>query len=130
MEKKDDFYIPEEVAEWIGLKKSEYLSRLISLQESDDIGIEDFYKFERFIQGTIEDPDKSLQSKVDGNVVRTYVKTYGEEKGFHQIVIGAVIPDQKTKNEIFVPILILVSRKIALVKEFCQGDVLNKHTLN
>lgn len=130
MEKKDEFYIPEEVAEWVAQKKSEYLSKLISIQEADDIGIEQFHRFERFIQGTIEDPDKTLQAKIDGIVVRTYLKTYAEETGFHQIVLGAVIPDKATKNEIFVPILILVSKKTGLIKEFCQGDVLNKPTLN
>lgn len=130
MDKKDDFFISEEVAEWVGLKKSEYLSKLISLQTHDDIGIEQFHRFEKYIQGTIEDSDKTLQADIDGYTVRTYLRTYGEDSGFHQIVLGAVIPDKATKNEIFVPILILVSRNKDLVMEFCEGEVLSKPTLN
>lgn len=130
LEKKDEFYIPEEIAEWIGLKKSEYLSKLITLQSPTDIGIEEFHKFDRYIQGTIEEADRTLQAEVDGNLVRTYLRTYGEEKTFHQIVIGAVIKNKGTKDEIFVPILSFVSRNHELIKEFCQGEVINRPTLN
>ena len=129
MEKRDDFYVPEEVAEWIGLKKSEYLSKLIQNQDGDDIGFEDFHLFDSYIAGTIEAPDKSYERDEDNQRIRTYLKSYSEASGFHQVVVGVLLDDQN-KAFVFIPILSFVSRKDGLIKEFCQGEVLKAPTLN
>lgn len=128
MEKRDDFYIPEEVAEWIGLKKSEYLSKLIQKQEAGDIGFEEFHLFDSYVPGTIERPDKTFESTDDDKIIRTYVKTYSEKSGFHQVVIGVLIEEKEAR--VFVPILSFVSRKKQLVMEFSVGNAIQKPTLN
>ncbi|MFP5384537.1 MAG: hypothetical protein ACLGHN_00565 [Bacteriovoracia bacterium] len=129
MEKRDDFYIPEEMAEWIGLKKSEYLSRLIQIQDGDDIGFEEFHLYDSYIVGTIESPDKTFERDEDNQRIRTYLKSYSERPGFHQVVVGVLLDDQ-SKAVVFIPILSFVSKKDALVREFCQGEVLKAPTLN
>lgn len=130
MSDHDHFYIPEEVAEWIGLKKSEYLSKLIEHQVQGDLGFEDYHRFDYQIPGTIEKSDKSFEFIVDQQKVRTYLRTYEDQFLYHQIVIGAVILDKKSGSEIYVPILSFVTKKAELAKEFCQGEVKNHHTLN
>jgi hypothetical protein len=130
MEKKEDFYIPEDIAEWINLKKSEYLSKLIQLQPSNDIGFEEFHLYDQHIPGTIEAPDKSYQSEEDDEVIRTYIKSYGEKTNFHQVVVGVLIDDSANKANVFVPILSFVTRADEVVKEFCVGDVVKRPTLN
>lgn len=130
MEKRDDYLISEELAEWIGLKKSEYLSKLIENLATDDFGFERFHEFNHLVTGTIENPDKALEGEEDGQKIRTYIRTYDQGEFFHQVVLGAVIDDKKTSNEIFVPILVFVSRNDELVRIFSVGKVLSRPTLN
>lgn len=130
MEKREDFFIPEDVADWIGLKKSEYLSNLIEKQPSDDLKFEEFHLFDGHIQTTIENPDKAFEYKEDDQVLRVYVRTYVERVKFHQVVIGVLIDDKKNKAAVFVPILCLVSKSDEVVREFCKGEVISRPTLN
>lgn len=130
MERKDHFLISEEVAEWVGLKKSEYLSRIVANQEQDDIPFEEFHLYDSFIPSTIEAPDKIYEFSEDDHSVRTYLKTFSEKSFFHQVVIGVLINDKETRSDVFVPIITFVSRKNNLVKEFCNGVVISQGQLN
>lgn len=130
MERRDDFYIPEEIVEWIGLKKSEYLSRLIERIAPDDIGFEKFHLFDAFVPQTIEVPDRIFEGVDEGHKIQTYVRTFPENGGFHQIVIGIVVPDKASDASVFVPILTFVSRKQELIQEFCAGEAKRRPTLN
>ena len=127
MDTKDDFYLPEDILEWIGLKKSEYLSRLINELSSDDYGFEDFHKFDEYLQETIGRPDETYEDKSEQFPIRTCIKTFS---GFHQIAIGAVIPDMNSEAQVFVPVLTFVTKKQQVVLSFSQGDSKKKHTLN
>lgn len=130
MEKKEDFMIPEEIAEWIGLKKSEYLSKLIENLLPDDFGFEEFHQFDHLINETIETPDKVYGYQEDKQNMRTYMKAYAESGGLSQMVLGVYLDDQETESQIFIPILVFVSRKMDLVKLFCVGELLTHPTLN
>ncbi len=130
MQQRDDFYIPEEVAEWIGLKKSEYLSKLIQLQGPGDIGFEEFTRFDRFLAGTIERPDRTYERSEDDQTLRTYVRSYDQDEVFHQVVIGVLLEDKDQKASVFVPVLSFVSRTPELVREFSVGTVIGASVLN
>lgn len=130
MEKRDDFYVPEEVAEWIGLKKSEYLSKLIQFQGVNDISFEHFHLYDDYVPGTIERPDKMYESEDDDQTLRTYIKTYSERSGFHQVVIGVLLDDKEKNADVFIPIITFVSRESELIKEFSQGTVIGAPILN
>ncbi len=130
MEQRDDFYIPEDVAEWIGLKKSEYLSKLIQLQTPGDIGFEEYTRYERFLAGTIERPDRTYERSEDDQILRTYVRSYDQDELFHQVVIGVLIEDKELKGSVFIPVLSFVSRGAELVREFSVGRVIGASTLN
>lgn len=118
----DEFYLTEEDAEWIGLKKSEYLSKLIEHVESDDFQFEDYHRFDHQIPATISTPDWHGEITEDGRKIRTYCRSYQDQETYQQIVVGTVVADQD-KNEIFVPIITFVSRKENLVKLFGVGNV-------
>ena len=130
MEKREDFTIPEDVAEWIGLKKSDYLSKLIGLLGADDFGFEEFHLFDDKIPETIETPDRAYEEMQDGFKVRTYIKSYSGKVSFHQIILGALVNDDELNATVFIPILSFVSRKDDLVKEFSVGNVITRQTLN
>lgn len=130
MEKREDFVISEDIIEWIGLKKSEYLSKIISLQLSDDISFEKFHQYDSFIPGTIEFPDKVFEVSQDDQRVRSYLKSYSENSGFHQMVIGVLLEDKQNNADVFVPIISFVSLKSNLVQEFSVGRLVTRPTLN
>jgi hypothetical protein len=130
LDTKEDFYLPEEVVEWIGQKKSEYLSRLIELVTEDDLGFEDYHEFEHLIPDTVKEADRVFEEEIDAETVRTFVRTYAEKGGFHQIVLGALIPDTNSNAQVFVPILSFVTVKDELVREFLSGEAVSRPTLN
>ncbi len=130
MDSKENYYLSEEDAEWVGLKKSEYLSRLIGLLGPTDIGFEEYHKFDDLIHGTIHTPDRTFLYKEDGYDMRTYLKTYLQGQTFHQIVMGAILPGPENKSEIFVPVLVFVTRSEEVVKAFATGESKNPPVLN
>lgn len=130
MDTKDEFFIPEEVIEWIGQKKSEYLSKLIELVSDDDFGFEDYHQFDQHIPETIGEADRVFEETVDSQIIRTCVKTYVQDKRFHQVVLGTVIPDENSEAMVFVPILSFVTNKDELVREFADGEAVSRPTLN
>lgn len=129
MNQRDDFYLPEETIEWLGLKKSEYLSVLIEKQKSGDFNFADYSRFDHLLPQTIGGPDRSCDEMVDSYQVRTYVRTYQEQEYFHQLVIGALIPDQQGAD-IFVPIIAFVTRDQELVRFFTEGRSGERPPLN
>ena len=130
MEKRDDFFIPEDMAEWIGLKKSEYLSRLIQNQPRGDFKFEEFHLFDVHIPSTIENPDKAFEFKEDEHTQRTYLRTYNDKVIFHQIVVGVLVDDKQNKASVFVPIICFVTKDDRLVAEFTRGEVISRPVLN
>lgn len=131
MEKKDDFYLPENVMEWIGLKKSEYLSELIQNLDSNDFSFEDFHEYDSFIPQTLEAPDSVYELTDEDYPIRTFVKSHLAIKGaFSQVIIGAIVAEESGEAEIFVPILSFVTKSEKLLKVFSVGHQKNRPTLN
>ena len=118
----DEFYLPEELAEWVGLKKSEYLSRLIENVSPQDFPFEEYHRFEDLIMGTLSTPDWSVEILEDNQKVKTFCKLYLEPERFHQVVIGVLISDQNDQD-VFVPILSFVTRDESLMKIFSGGKI-------
>jgi hypothetical protein len=130
LDQLDEFFLPEEAVEWIGLKKSQLLSKLITLGTPDDFGFEEIHQFNELAPATIEHPDRSYGKDDEDYRIRTYIRTYRDKEQFHQVVIGGVFEDQDKKAEVFVPILIFISRKEEVVKAFCEGAPLVRPILN
>lgn len=128
MEKRENFEVPEEVAEWIGLKKSEYLSRLIENLRPDDIGFEKFHTYDHLIPETIDRPDKVVENHDEDYPIRVYVKTYPDTESFHQVVLGMMLEDEKSK--VFIPILVFVTKFNEMLKEFSKGQMISGPLLN
>jgi hypothetical protein len=124
----DEFYLPEEILEWIGLKKSEYLSKLIEQVTADDFQFDEYHRFEDLIPSTLAQPDWSIEVTEDGHQVKTYCRMFSDENTFYQIVIGVLVPDQN-KNDVFVPIISFVTRDELIIKVFSAGK-LNRPLLN
>lgn len=118
----DEFYLPEEIVEWLGLKESEYLSKLIMNIRPNDIQFEEYLRFETYLPETLALPDWSVETLEDKQRVKTFCRTYGHPEFFHQVVIGALIPDQD-KVDVFIPIITFVTKNELLIKLFSAGEV-------
>jgi len=118
----DGFYLPEDIIEWLCLKKSEYLSKLIENVPAHDFQFEEYLRFEEFIPATLSLPDWSTEILEDNQKIKTFCRTFAEPEVFHQVVIGALIPDQE-KNEVYVPIISFVTRTEILLKIFSNGKM-------
>ena len=130
MSDDDKYSIPDEVEEWIGLKKSEYLSLLIENSFEGDFGFEEFHLFDHKLQETVEHPDRSYSEIVDGYSLHTYVRTYSDEKMFHHVIVGCMYQDRKNQVEVFLPILAFVTRSEDVVGKFSVGKPMVRPTLN
>jgi len=126
----DEFYLPEDVVEWIAQKKSEYLSKLIEKVGPDDFGFEAYHQFDDLISQTIGEPDKAFESQIENYQIRIFLRTYKRIHLFHQVVIGVLIPDHQNKSDVYIPILTIVSKDEELVKIFTVGEVIARPTLN
>lgn len=124
----DEFYLPEDVIEWLGLKKSEYLSRLIEHIDQDDIQFEEYLRFDELIPSTLSLPDWSIETLEDNQRVKTFCRTFADPEMLHQIVIGALVPDQE-QRDVFIPIISFVTRKEKMVNLFSAGKI-SRPTLN
>lgn len=124
----DEFYLPEDVIEWLGLKKSEYLSRLIEHIDQDDIQFEEYLRFDELIPSTLSLPDWSIETLEDNQRVKTFCRTFADPEVLHQIVIGALVPDQE-QRDVFIPIISFVTRKEKMVNLFSAGKI-SRPTLN
>ena len=118
----DEFYLPEDIVEWLGLKKSEYLSKLIVNIGPEDIQFEEYMRFDEFLPQTLSLPDWSVDAIEDGQRVKTFCRSFAAPEVFQQVVIGAMIADQN-KNDVFVPILTFVTRSESLVMLFSSGNI-------
>lgn len=124
----DEFYLPEDVMEWLSLKKSEYLSTLIQNMESDDIPFEEYQRFEELIPATLSIPDWNVDTQEDNQRIKIFCRSYADPEVFQQVVIGALVPDQNN-NDVFIPIISFVTRKESLVRVFSAGKI-SRPTLN
>ncbi len=125
-----NFTIPDEIEEWIGLKKSEYLSRLIENGRPNDFGFEEYHLFDHKLQESVEHPDRSYENTKDSYPIQTFIRTYSDDKMFHHVVIGSVYVDQKNEAEVFLPILSFVTRYEELVEVFSVGTLKARPTMN
>lgn len=116
--------------EWIGLKKSEYLSELIQNMDPDDVPFEEFFKYDGLIEETIRNPDETFESVEDGHELRVFVRFHSSLQNIHQVVIGLLFPDEKKGAQVLVPVMTFVTKKEKLLRLFTSGTPVHKHTLN
>jgi len=119
MDTKENFFLTEEAANWIGQKKSEYLSILINLSSRDDFGFEEYHLYDHLILQTIEHPDQTFDDNSDTYRIRLYLHTYQEKITFHQIVLGALIPDQN-RVDVFIPVITFVTKNQGMVTHWVK----------
>ena len=118
---KDQFIISEELAEWIGLKKSELLSELILASIADDLPLETHHLYDHSLHKTLESYDALYEGHENEYRVRLYVKSFTGKTTFYQAIKGVLIRDQSGQGFVFVPILSYVTKYLTILEIMSQG---------
>ena len=117
MKEANEGEFSEEFLEWVGLKKSEYLSWLIAELGPDDFGFDSFHKFDHLVPSTLERADEIWHLKTEDFPLSFYHKSHPRE-GLIQIVILAT----EKKSAQGVPILSVVTKESKIASFFKQGQ--------
>jgi hypothetical protein len=125
----DEFYLSEEALEWIGLKKSQYLSVLIQEAKGSDFQFHEYMEFDELIPQTLSLPDWTFESSEDGYRLKNFVRLFTDRGIFQQVVLGALIPDEK-EQDVFIPILTFVTRHEELIQHFSVGAQVHRPKFN
>lgn len=107
----------EEFMEWVGLKKSEYLSWLITELDTSDFGFESFHKFDHLIGSTLERPDEIWYSKSEDYPLRFFHKTFPRD----DLIQIVVLASEDSKSTV-IPILSVVTKFPKIASYFKQGQ--------
>jgi hypothetical protein len=105
-------------------KKSKLLAELLLKRKEDDIAFEDFTKFEKFFEQTLQDPDEVFETKDnEGDIFFNYIKNYSEaNRTFFYIISCLKRVDSETSTEINVfPVLAFPTNDLNLFSEFRIG---------
>ena len=105
-------------------KKSKLLADLLLKRKDDDIAFEDFAKFEKFFEQTLQDPDEVFETKDnEGDIFFNYIKNYSEgNRAFFYIISCLKRIDSETSTEINVfPVLAFPTNDLNLFSEFRIG---------
>lgn len=134
-EDKTDFQnyqIPPEVIETMERKKSHILSELMLNSSEHDINIEDYTKYDKYLELTLEGPDE-IYAKDDeeGDELHTFIKSFMVgETSFFYVVIVYPLEVSELENMAYLPILGFPSIDEAMYPIYASGKRINESLKN
>jgi hypothetical protein len=119
----EEFYLPEEVVEWLGRKKSELLAWVLENQALDDIPVEDHHKYEGAVAQTLANPDQAWGQKWEGYRVVVQLKMF-EDRGVYWMFVVALLSPvvDRPGEEVIIPVLTIPTWDRRWLLPWCQGD--------
>ncbi len=93
----EDRFKEHNLEEIIENKKSEILANLITLNNSTDIQIEDYYHYDHFFEPTLQDADEIYEFKDQhGDVLLSYIKTFEYNQKALFFIVVCIKSDSKS----------------------------------
>ena len=120
----EEFYLPEDTVEWIGLKKSELLAWVLQHQSEGDIPFEEHEDFADRIPETLSAPDEAWGQKWDGHQVLIQLKMFEDDGVYYMFVVGLMSPvmNSPSKDEVLVPILAIPTWETKWLRHWLRGN--------
>lgn len=121
-----------EIIEALEGKKSSVLAEMMENRSSADISIEDFIKYDRYLDLTVENPDEIYEKEdMEGDLVHTFIKSFQEAGvSFFYIVIALPHKLEDAKETVVLPILGFPSIDEDLYPKYATGRKLNETLKN
>jgi hypothetical protein len=132
-EENEELVLSQESLDMIEQKRSKELAKLLQNRTSDDIGIEEFPRFETYIHSNIEDPDEVVEIiDESGDKLFHYIKSYQDQgETFFYIVVCIKIDEDKMKDEeILIPLISFPSVDHELYRCYKIGDTVQGRIKN
>lgn len=97
-----------EFQKFIELKKSQQLARLIENIQENDLGIDNYPLYDKFLQPTLENPDEVYEfSDEDDDKLYTYIKAFneGDISFFYVCVSHLYDTDPEKDQDVLIPVI-------------------------
>jgi hypothetical protein len=129
----DEFYLPEEILEWVAQKKSELLAWVLEHRDDFDIPFEEFEDFNDLVPQVLEQSDETWLQRWDGHQVQVQLKMFEEDQIVWLMLISLKVPvlnESQVENDVLVPILILPTKHTSWLKQWLSGEKLHTRELH
>lgn len=121
----DEFYLPDDVLEWVGLKKGELLAWVLENRDDGDIPFEEYEDFTEKVPEALQHADETWLQSWEGHQVQIQLKMFEEDQVHWLLVISLkapVINEQEIENDVLVPILIVPTKYTSWLKKWLSGE--------
>jgi hypothetical protein len=121
----DEFYLPDDVVEWVAQKKSELLAWVLEHRDDFDIPFEEFEDYTEKVPDALAQSDEVWIQKWDGHTIQIQLKMFETEQIFWLLVISLkskVLNDEDVENDILVPILVIPTKHTMWLKKWLSGE--------
>ncbi|MFT6631113.1 MAG: hypothetical protein ACJAS4_001060 [Bacteriovoracaceae bacterium] len=124
--------IANDIIESLEGKKSSILAEMMENRNAADIQIEQFLKYDKYLDLTIEEPDEIYENEdLEGDMLHTFIKSFKEgEVPFFYIVITFPHKIPEAKEMAVLPILGFPSIDESLYPKYAVGRKLNEMLKN
>lgn len=126
----DEFYLPEEIAEWVDQKKSELLAWVIQHRDDGDVPFEEFGAYGENVEGVLLGADESWAQRWEGHEVRILLKHFEDDALWLFVVCYCAPVEGKPTDQVLVPILVLPTRHTAWLRSWLRGEAITKRALH
>lgn len=129
----DEFYLPDEIIEWVGLKKGELLAWVLENRDEADIPFEEYEDFTEMVPEALQNADETWLQNWEGNKIQIQLKMFEEEQVYWLMVISLKVPvvnEQEIENDVLVPILIVPTKYTQWLKKWLSGEKLHTRHLH
>ena len=129
----DEFFLPDEIIEWVGLKKGELLAWVLENRDDEDISFEDYEDFTEKVPEALQNADETWLQKWDGYQIQIQLKMFEEEQIYWLMVVSLkapVVNEQEIQNDVLVPILIVPTKYTSWLKKWRSGEKLHTQHLH
>lgn len=119
----DEFYLPEEVVEWIAQKKSELLAWVLTHQAEDDIPFEQHTDYADRVAEVLEGPDESWSQEWEGHEVLIHLRMFQGNDVFWMFVVSlnSKVLNDPMGEKVLIPIIAIPTWEKAWLRPWLKG---------
>lgn len=127
MEKLD---LPPEILEQLEQKKSQEISRILSIAEESDIGFEEYLKYIEHLDETLSLADEIyLIRDESSDRFYSFIKHF-KNYSYYVLCLKEKLAVDGEEKTMYLPILSFPSRGVKLYEFYSNGEVIKKNLIN
>lgn len=132
-EEGENLEVDQEFMDQIDFKKSILLAQMLERRNGDDIQLEEFIKYDSYMEPTLKDPDEIYEFlDDDGDTLHVCIKSFQHDKeSFFYILFALPLKEKSSANSIvMIPILGFPSTDKDLYPQYAVGKRIDESLSN